>query len=368
MQIIFFKTSIWQAEIDAVVGVMKTWMVVEWQEVRKLENDFNNYSCNWRYFPIAVSNWTVALDLALKVLNIQEGDEVIVPDFTFIATANSVRFQKAKVVFADVDLRNYNINLNDIKEKVTEKTKAIIVVHLFWNPIKNIKEIVNFADEKWIKVIEDCAQAHWAEIDGKRIWSFWWASCFSFYATKNMWCWEWWMTLFKDEIDYKKWKLIYNHWQSEKYLHTELWYNFRLTNIAAAIWNTQLAKLDELNSKRIYAANIYNEILSSQNILQLPIVNGWIKHVYHQYTVLLKKDSGINREELIGKLKDKWVPTAIHYPFPVHMQPYYQNLWYSEDVYPNSMYLSKNIFSLPVYPWLRKEEIEYVANTILSLI
>lgn len=364
----FFQTSIGEEEINAVVNVMRTWMVVEWEEVRKLENDFNQYITKWEYYPIAVNNWTTALDLALKVFDIKENDEVIVPDFTFIATANAVRFQNAKVVFADVDLKTYNISFEDIKNKVTKNTKAIIVVHLFWNPIANIEEISKFCNKNNIKLIEDCAQSHWAEVNNKRAWSFWDISCFSFYATKNMWTAEWWMVLFKNKDNFSKAKLIYNHWQSEKYLHTVLGYNFRLTNIQAAIWNVQLSKLDNFNNSRIENASIYNQILKNQDILQLPeiIENG--KNVFHQYTLLVKPNSKITRAEIFEELQKLNIPFAIHYPIPVHLQPYYKDLWYNEEICPNSIYLAKNIFSLPIYPWLEKEKIEYMGNNLLNII
>lgn len=368
MKVNFFKPSVWEEEINAVVKVMQSWMIVEWEEVRKLENDFNSYISDWKYYPICVTNWTTALDLALKSIDIKENDEVIVPDFTFIATANAVKFQNAKVIFADVDKKYYNITLDEIKKVVTPKTKAVIVVHLFGNPISDIQKIATYCHENNIKLIEDCAQSHWAEINGKKVWSFWDISCFSFYATKNMWTAEGGITLFKNEEDYQKAKLIYNHWQSEKYYHTALGYNFRMTNIQAAIWNVQLAKLPSFNKARINNAKTYNEILKNQNVLQLPEITENKINVFHQYTVLVKENSPVSRKEIQEKLLENWVPTAIHYPIPIHKQPYYKELWYSEENCPNTTYLCENIFSLPIYPWLTKEEVEYIAHTLLKII
>jgi len=347
---------------------MKSGMIAEWSEVRKLENDFNYFITDWAYFPICVTNWTTALDLALKAIWIKESDEVIVPDFTFIATANCVKFQNAKVVFADVDKKTYNITLEEIKRLTTDNTKAIIVVHLFGKPISEIGEIVKYCLENKIKLIEDCAQAHGAKIHDKKVWSFWDISCFSFYATKNMWTAEWWITLFKDDTDYKKAKLIYNHGQSEKYFHTELGYNFRMTNIQAAIWSAQLLKLSSLNNSRIENAKLYNSILEKQNTLQIPQIIENQTNVFHQYTVLVKQDSNISRKQIQERLKEKWIPTAIHYPIPIHKQPYYSRQWYDENICSNTNYLCENIFSLPIYPWLKKEEIEYIANNLLEII
>ncbi len=368
MNINFFKPSVWQEEINAVVEVMKSWMIVEWAEVRKLENNFNNFITDWKYFPICVTSWTTALDLALKAIDIKETDDVIVPDFTFIATANAVKFQNANVIFADVSKKTYNITLEEIKRVITPKTKAIIVVHLFGSPIEEIKEIAEYCKKNGIKLIEDCAQCHGATIHNQKAWSFWDISCFSFYATKNMWTAEWGITLFKDEKDYKKAKLIYNHGQSEKYYHTTLWYNFRMTNIQAAIWNVQLSRLNDFNNSRIENAKRYNLILKKQSILQLPTIEDNKINVFHQYTVLVKENSPISRKEIQEKLSEKWIPTAIHYPIPVHKQPYYKELGYPENICPNTNYLAENIFSLPIYPWLTKEEIEYVANSLVEIV
>ena len=368
MKINFFKPSVWQEEIDAVVEVMKSWMIVEWVEVRKLEKDFNQFITEWKYFPICVTSGTTALDLWLKAIWVNESDEIIVPDFTFIATANAVRFQNAKVIFSDVSKKSYNITLEEIKKVVTKNTKAIIVVHLFGNPISEIKEIAEYCIKNNIKLIEDCAQAHWATIHDKKVWSFWDVSCFSFYATKNMWTAEWWITLFNRESDYKKAKLIYNHGQSEKYLHETLGYNFRMTNIQAAIWNVQLSKLNWFNESRINNATEYNNILKEQNILQLPEIKEATINVFHQYTVLVKDWSNISRKEIQERLSEKWIPTAIHYPIPIHKQPYYKWLWYKENICSNTNYLCENIFSLPIYPGLTKEEIQYIAKSLLEII
>lgn len=368
MNISFFKTNIGQDEIDAVTKVMKSWMIVEWNEVRKLEIDFNNFITEWIFSPVCVSNGTVALDLALKALEITEEDEVIVPNFTYIATANSVRFQNAKVIFADVDKKEYNISLEEIQKVITPKTRAVIIVHLYGNPVKDTQEIYEFCKSKNIWLIEDCAQAHWAMIDNKKVGSFWDISCFSFYATKNMSTSEGGITLFRHKEHYDKAKLYYNHWQKEKYYHTALWHNFRMTNVAAAIGNVQLSRLQKFNEQRRENAFLYNTLLQNQKILQLPEENPWMFHVYHQYTVLVKKDSPISREKIQKKLQERWIPTAIHYPITIKNQPYYQDLWYRENQKSTSYYLSQNIFSLPIYPWLTKEEVKYIAESLLEII
>lgn len=141
-----------------------------------------------------------------------------------------------------------------------------------------------------------------------------------------------------------------------------------MTNIHAAIWNVQLTKLEWFNSQRNTNAKLYNSLLSNQNILQLPNIILDRYHVFHQYTVLVKESSHISREEIQNKLSEKWIPTAIHYPIPIHLQPYYKNLGYKTDICPNTQYLCKNIFSLPIYPWITWEEIEYISHTLLGII
>jgi len=368
MNISFFKTNIGQAEIDAVVQVMQSGMIVEWNEVKKLENDFNTFITDGVFHPICLSNGTVALDLALKAVNIQPDDEVIVPNFTYIATANSIRFQNAKVVFADVDATQYNITLEEIQKVITPKTRAIIIVHLYGNPAKDAQKIYEYCKSKNIWLIEDCAQSHGAMIDEKKAGSFGDISCFSFYATKNMSTSEGWITLFRHQEHYEKAKLYYNHGQKEKYYHTALGHNFRMTNIAAAIGNVQLWRLAEFNDQRRKNAFLYNTLLQNQDILQLPETGEWIFHVYHQYTVLVKKDSPISRETIQKKLQEKWIPTAIHYPITIKNQPYYQDLWYIEGEHSTSYYLSQNIFSLPIYPGLTEEEVRYIAQSLLEII
>ncbi|RLG00824.1 aminotransferase DegT [Thermococci archaeon] len=351
------KPLMGKKEIENVTEVLKSGMLASGEWVKKFEKEFANYI--GVKHAIAMASGTVALDNALKVLGIREGDEVIVPDFTFIATANAVLFQNAKPVFADVSEKTFNINPDDIVKKITPKTKAVIGVHLFGHPF-NVKALQEICEDHNLFLIEDSAQAHGAEFDDTKVGNFGTVSCFSFYATKNMTTGEGGMITTNDKKIERKLRLIINHGQSEKYLHTELGYNYRMTNIQAAIGIAQLKKLDMFNDKRIKNAGYFNKHIKAKKIIK-PEKEKNIKHVYHQYVIRVENNK---RDELIRYLNDKGVGNAIHYPLPVHLQPLYRKLNYPKEICPTATKISKEVLSLPVHPALKREELEYVCETI----
>lgn len=349
------KPLIEDSEIRNVIEVLKSGMLASGEWVKKFEEEFAKYIGT--KYAVATANGTAALDAALKALGIKSGDEVIVPDFTFIATANAVLFQNAKPVFADVDERTFNIDPEDVLEKINQKTKAIIGVHLFGQPF-DLKAIKEICEDHKLFLIEDCAQAHGAEYKGMKVGSFGDVSCFSFYATKNMTTGEGGMVLTNEKEIERKLRLIINHGQEEKYLHTVLGYNLRMTNIQAAIGVAQLKKLDIFNEKRIRNAEYFNKRLEAY--LEIPYVEKDVKHVYHQYVVKVKD----GRDELLKFLHEKGVGAAVHYPLPIHRQPLYQRLGYPEDMCPNSVELSKVVLSLPVHPALKEDELRYICEAV----
>ena len=242
------KPLIEEEEINAVIEVLKSGMLAHGKEVEAFEREFADYL--GIKHSIAVANGTTALDVALKSLKIGPGDEVITTPFTFIASSNSILFQGAKPVFADIDPKTFNLDPNDVLEKINKKTRAIVVVHLYGQPadMKAFKEI---AEDYNLYLIEDCAQAHGAEFEEQKVGTFGDIATFSFYPTKNMTTGEGGIVLTNDDELARRADLIRNHGQRKKYLHEELGYNLRMTNIAAAIGRVQLRKLDEWNSKRI---------------------------------------------------------------------------------------------------------------------
>lgn len=358
------KPVIGNDEILAVTEVLKSGMLAQGKVVNEFEAAFAKY--NGVKNAIAVTNGTISLDIALKSLDIKQGDEVIVPDFTFISTANAVLFQGAKPVFADVDERTFNINPEDVVEKITDKTKAIIGVHLFGHPFE-VKPIQDICEDHNLLLIEDSAQAHGAEYEDKKVGGFGIAGCFSFYATKNMTTGEGGMiTTDSDEIA-KICKLLRNHGESQKYCHTMLGYNYRMTDIQAAIGVAQLKKLDEFNEKRINHAEYLNKHLNVSGLKHPHKENG-VKHVYHQYAVTIEIEEGfpMSRDEFMKYLKQKGIGCAIHYPLPIHNQPLYQQLGYTEENVqcPVATALSDKILSLPVHPALTEKDLMYIMETI----
>lgn len=237
-----------ETEIKNVIEVLKSGMLASGAEVNNFENAFADYIGT--KYAIATTSGTTALDIVLKALDIRSGDEVIVPDFTFISTANAVLFQNARPVFVDIDEETFAIDPGNVIEKISSKTKAIIGVHLFGHPF-DVKAIREICEDYNLFLVEDCAQAHGAEYKGQKVGSFGDAGCFSFYATKNITTGEGGIVTTNNKEIEEKMRLIINHGQSEKYLHTTLGYNYRMTNIQAAIGCAQLGKLEEFNERRI---------------------------------------------------------------------------------------------------------------------
>jgi len=313
------KPVIGSDEIQAVAEVLKSGMLAQGKVVEDFENAFAEYVGVEN--AVAVGNGTISLDIALKSLDVKQGDEVIVPSFTFISTANAVLFQGAKPVFADVDARTFNINPKDVVEKITDKTKAIIGVHLFGHPF-DVREMEDICEEHNIHLIEDCAQAHGAEYEGKKVGGFGIAGCFSFHATKNMTTGEGGMITTEGNEIANLCRLLRSHGESQKYFHTMLGYNYRMMDIQAAIGLTQLNKLDKFNEMRIKNAEYFNRGLKISG-LNTPYKKKGVKHVYHQYAVTIEEEEGfpMSRAEFMKYLKNKGIGCAIHYPLPIHKQP-----------------------------------------------
>ncbi|MBP2142886.1 perosamine synthetase [Methanococcus voltae] len=357
------KPLVGEEEIQAVTDVLKSGMLAHGTEVEEFEKEFANYQQTKH--GIGVTSGTVALDLALKALKLSHGDEVITTPFTFIASSNSILYQGSKAVFADIDENTYNIDPEQVMEKITPNTKAIIAVHLFGQPadVKALKEI---AEDHNIYLIEDAAQAHGAEYNNKRVGGFGDFSTFSFYPTKNMTTGEGGIVLTNDDELCNRAKLIRNHGQSEKYLHTELGYNFRMTSISAAIGRVQLRNLDNWTEKRIKNAKLLNDGLKDVDGIVTPFKDKNAKHVYHQYCIRVEDEFKLERDELQKYLAEKGIGTGIHYPIPVNYQPIYEKLGYDKDC-EKSKYASERILSLPVHPSVTEEDIEYIVDVFKNI-
>ncbi len=358
-QIPIARPALGQDEITAVTEVLESGMLASGERVREFENKFADF-CGTTH-AVAINNGTAALHAALLAADIGYGDEVIVPAFSFIASATSVSMCGARPVFVDVDNHTFNIDPGQIEERVTPKTKAVIGVHLFGQAF-DVDAVQKVCEDHDLKLIEDAAQAHGALYRGRKVGGFGHFGCFSFYATKNMITGEGGMVTTSEKAYNERLRLIINHGQSEKYLHTRLGYNYRMTDIAAAIGIVQLKKLDKFNLRRRKNAEFFNANLSVKG-LETPRVQDWAHHVYHQYVVRLTDDFPMTRAAFMEYLKTKGIGSAIHYPIPIQRQPLYA-LANDPDPCPVSTKLADSVLSLPVHPLLDAKELAYICDTI----
>ena len=353
------RPSIGPEEADAASKVILSGMLASGKEVSAFEEEFSKFSETSS--GVATSNGTTALHAAQLALNIGPGDEVIVPSFTFIATATTVSMCGASPVMADIEETTYCIDPESVMEQITKKTKAIIGVHLFGQPC-NIGALTDICEDHSLIFIEDCAQAHGAKYQGRSVGSFGTCGCFSFYPTKNMTCGEGGMVVTNDLGLSDRIRRLVNHGQKEKYLHTDLGYNYRLTDIAAVIGRVQLQRLAGLTLSRQENGEFYSNNIQRKGIIT-PHVRHNSTHVYHQYAIRVTRDAGISRDELAEYLHKKGIGTAIHYPVPVHEQPVYKGKVSGSDC-PGSQLLSKEILSLPVYPSLTPDQRETICQAV----
>jgi dTDP-4-amino-4,6-dideoxygalactose transaminase len=355
------KPIMGEDEINAVTAVLRSGILAQGKKVEELEGAFAGF-IGTRY-AVAVNSGTAALHIALLAHGIGKGDEVITSPFTFASSANSILFTGAKPVFADIEEETFNIAPAKVAQKITPRTKAIMPVHLYGQPC-DMNGVMKIAQEHSLIVIEDACQAHGAEYEGKKAGSFG-TGCFSFYATKNMVTGEGGMITTNDESVAQKARMIRSHGQRQRYYHEILGYNYRMTDIAAAIGLCQLAKLEEFNNKRIENARFLTSGLTGIKGLIPPVVKSNIKHVFHQYTVRITRDFGITRDELRQKLMNKGIGTEVYYPLPVHKQVLYQSLNYNDHL-PNSEKAAEEVLSLPVHPSVTEKDLEYIVNCLIS--
>ena len=356
------KPTIGEEEIEAVTAVLKSGVIAQGKKVEEFEEAFAEF-IDTKY-AIAVNSGTAALHIALLAHGIGQGDEVITTPFTFIATANSILFTGAKPVFADIEEDSFNIGPGNIAKKITPQTKAIMPVHLYGQPC-DMKRIMKIAEEHGLVVIEDACQAHGAEFKSKKVGAFG-TGCFSFYPTKNITSGEGGMITTNDKDIAERARMIRNHGQRERYLHEILGYNYRMTDIAAAIGLCQLSKLNQFNDKRMENARILTKGLGGIKGLAFPHVKSKTKHVFHQYTVRVTEDFGISRDELREKLDGKGIATEIYYHLPIHKQPFYQKLGYNERL-PNAEKAAREVLSLPVHPSLTRRDLEDIGQAIQNI-
>ena len=351
------KPIIGEEEIENVVEVLKSGMIAQGPKVAEFEEKF----AEWvgAEYGIAVNSGTAALHTALLACGIGEGDEVITTPFTFIASGNSIVYTGAEPVFADIDLKTYTLNPDAIEDLITENTKAILPVQLYGQS-SNMDKINEIAEKYGLIVIEDAAQAHGATCNGKKVGSMGDMACFSFYPTKNMTTSEGGIITTDDEDLAEQARIFRAHGASVRYHHNAIGYNFRMTDISAAIGLAQLNKIDEFNDKRIANAAYLNEGLKDVDGIVTPYCAYDSKHVYHQYTIRVEKG---DRDDWVDIINDCGVGTGIHYPIPLYNQPAYRKLGLEGDC-PNAELAANNVISLPVHPSLTKEDLDLVIEAV----
>lgn len=344
-------------EIDAAIArVIERAAFVLGPEVEAFEAAFAEYT--GARFCVCVSNGTAAVQLAVTACGIGAGDEVIVPANTFFATAEAVSTAGAVPVFVDANPVSYTIDTTKIEAALTEKTRAIIAVHLY-GQAADLDPIKEIAARHNLVVIEDAAQAHGSLYRGRRVGALAQAGCFSFYPGKNLGAYgEGGAVLTNDEGVARRVRLLRDHGSERKYHHEIVGYNFRLEGIQGAVLRVKLAYLDRWNDLRRAHAALYNELLG-QTPLMLPREMEYAHHVYHLYVVQTE-----GREALQKTLSEAGVQTGIHYPVPVHLQPAYSSLQYKTGDFPETERQAARVLSLPMYPELTDEQISLVAATI----
>lgn len=342
-----------------VLKVLSSGQYILGENVKKLEKDFAKY--NGVAHSLGCASGTDALHLALRALDIGAGDEVITVSFTFIATVEAISYVGATPVFVDINNETFNFDVKELEKKITSKTKAIMPVHLYGQPV-DMDPIIEIAKKYNLFIVEDCAQAIGATYKGKKVGSLGDIGCFSFFPTKNL-------GTFGDggmittNSDYlaERMTSLRNHGSKVRYYHDEVGLNSRLDEIHAAILNVKFPHIDKWNSKRREVAYYYNELFKDIPEIQTPVELENTHCVYHQYTVKVPV-----RDQLVEAIKEKGVMAMIYYPVPIHLQAAFKDAGFNQGSLPVTEDLTTKVMSLPMFPEITKEQQRQVAEAVKS--
>lgn len=340
-----------------------SWISSEGPFIKRFEDEMSSYV--GRKFATACSSGTAALDIAISSLSLNEGDEVIMPSFTIISCAQALVKQGIIPVLVDSELDTFNIKIQDIEPKITTKTKAIMIVHIFGMTV-DVDPILELAKKYNLKIIEDAAQMHGQDYKNKKCGSFGDISIFSFYPNKHITTGEGGMVLCDDKYLDTRAKSFRNLcFGKDRFIHEELGYNYRMTNMQAALGVAQLEKIDAIVEKKRWIGKLYNELLSDIPFVTLPSVKtNYCKNIYWVYTIMIKDTCSLNANEVMNKLKNYKIGTRPFF-YPMHKQPVFNKmgLFIDED-YPNSDKLYTKGFYIPSGIAITKEQIEEVSIAI----
>jgi perosamine synthetase len=357
-----------EEEVEAVVKVLRSGPLTNALGAGPLVTQFEKKFAEFAgvKHAVAVNTGTAALHSAVVAAGVKQGDEVILPSFTFVATAEAVVLAGGKPVFTDIDPETYNISPSEIEKNVTEKTTAIVPVDLYGFSA-DMKPIRKIASEHGLAVVEDAAQAHGATYAGRSAGVFADAACWSLYASKNMTTGEGGVvTTDSDELD-ETLRLLRTHGEKAKYASLMLGYNYRMSEIQAAIGLVQLGKLPAFVAKRRENAKRLTELLASSDKLKLPTESGERQHSWYLYTVRLENATGNERNKILEELHEKGVGAVAYYVNPVHLMPYYLEA-FGEHRLPETEKAASQVLSLPVHPGVTEEQVDYIGKTLLDLL
>ncbi len=348
-------------EINAAMSnVLRNTSFILGQDVNLFEQEFAAY-CEAEY-AVGVDSGTSALELILRAYDIGPSDEVITVANTFIATTLAISYTGATPVLVDIDPKTYNIDVSQIEDAITPRTKAIMPVHLYGQPV-DMDSILAIAHRHDLLVFEDACQAHGARYKSERAGSLGDAAAFSFYPGKNLGAYgDGGMVVTNDEHVADTVRMLRNYGQREKYHHLIRGFNRRLDTLQAAILRVKLRYLEEANAARRQHAKLYNELLADQAVTP-PVEADYAESVYHLYVIRVA-----DRDGLAAHLKNRGVATGIHYPIPIHLHPAYRDLGHKKGDFPISERYAEQILSLPMYPELERDAIIYVANAIKDFV
>ena len=343
----------------AIQGVLDSCQFTLGSEVAAFEQEFAAY-CQTRH-GIAVNTGTSALHLALLAAGVGPGDEVVTVPFTFVATVAAIHYTGARAVFVDIDPHSYTMDVTALEAAITDRTKAILPVHLYGQPA-DMDPILQIAKRRKLVVIEDAAQAHGAEYKGRRAGSLGHMGCFSFYPGKNLGAYGEGGMVVTDNPDYTRTLRMLRDWGAErKYEHVLKGYNFRMEGIQGAVLRVKLRHLEAWTEARRTAAARYDQLLKGSGVAT-PAAMPYARHAYHIYAIRTQ-----HRQVWQQALQEQGIQTGIHYPIPVHLLPAYSDLGYTQGQFPHAEKAAAEVLSLPMFPELTENQCETVCNALRKL-